>query len=99
MKYSRLDEYRVLYEWLCMVKDWRNGAAHGSLSATESEIDWAISVLITMYFYATGACITELESARDSDDAPGRAFTPRVYRPDDRPLREAAENETPYRAN
>ena len=45
-----------------MVKEWRNSEAHISPTASEQEIDTAINVIITLYFYATGSCITELES-------------------------------------
>lgn len=45
-----------------MVKEWRNNEAHVSPTASEQEIDAAINIIITMYFFATGSCITELES-------------------------------------
>ena len=44
------------------MKNWRNSEAHISPTATEQEIDAAINVVITMYFFATGSCITDLES-------------------------------------
>lgn len=46
-----------------MVKDWRNSESHISPTASEKEVDTAINIIITLYFYATGSCITELESA------------------------------------
>lgn len=46
-----------------LVKGWRNDESHISPTASEQEIDTAIKIIITMYFFATGSYITELESA------------------------------------
>lgn len=62
LKYSDKPAYQTLYRYLLMVKEWRNSEAHISPTASEQEIDTAINVIITLYFYATGSCITELES-------------------------------------
>lgn len=62
LKYSDDTEYQKLYQYLLMVKEWRNNEAHISPTASELEIDAAINIVITMYFFATGSCITELES-------------------------------------
>ena len=62
LKYSEKSEYQTLYQYLLMVKEWRNNEAHISPTASEQEIDAAINIIITMYFFATGSCITELES-------------------------------------
>lgn len=62
LKYSEDPAYQTLYQYLTMVKDWRNNESHISPTASEQEIDVAIRIIITMYFYATGTCITELES-------------------------------------
>lgn len=62
LKYHGKAEYQTLYQYLMMVKEWRNKEAHISPTASEQEIDTAINIIITMYFYATGSCITELES-------------------------------------
>ena len=62
LKYSEKSEYQTLYQYLLMVKEWRNKEAHISPTASEQEIDAAINIIITMYFFATGSCITELES-------------------------------------
>lgn len=63
LKYSDNDEYQKLYQYLMLVKGWRNDESHISPTASEQEIDTAIKIIITMYFFATGSCITELESA------------------------------------
>lgn len=62
LKYSDKSAYQTLYQYLLMVKEWRNNEAHISPTASEQEIDAAINIVITMYFFATGSCITELES-------------------------------------
>lgn len=46
-----------------LVKGWRNDESRISPTASEQEIDTAIKIIITMYFFATGSYITELESA------------------------------------
>ena len=62
LKYNEKSEYQTLYQYLLMVKEWRNNEAHISPTASEQEINAAINIIITMYFFATGSCITELES-------------------------------------
>ena len=62
LKYSDQPAYQTLYQYLLMVKEWRNNEAHISPTASEQEIDAAIDIVITMYFFATGSCITEMES-------------------------------------
>lgn len=69
LKFSEKPEYQTLYQYLLMVKEWRNNEAHISPTASEQEMDAAISIIITMYFFATGSCITELESnGHDMED-------------------------------
>jgi hypothetical protein len=63
LKYSADEQYKQLYHYLLMVKEWRNNESHISPTASEKEVDAAISIIITMYFFATGSCITDLESA------------------------------------
>lgn len=48
-------------KWLLMVKDWRNSESHISPTTSEQELNAAISIILTMYCYATGSCITDLE--------------------------------------
>lgn len=61
LKYSQEEGKQELYQWLLIVKEWRNSESHISPTASEKEINAAISIILTMYCYATGACITELE--------------------------------------
>lgn len=44
-----------------LIKGWRNSESHISPTASEQEVDTAISIILTMYFYATGSSITDLE--------------------------------------
>lgn len=61
LKFSDNEACQQLYQYLLMVKEWRNNEAHISPTASEQEIDAAINIIITMYFFATGSCITDLE--------------------------------------
>ena len=61
LKYSTDPSKQRLYQWLLMVEEWRNSESHISPTATEQELNGAISIIITMYGYATGSCITDLE--------------------------------------
>ena len=61
LKFSDNAECQNLHQYLLMVKEWRNNEAHISPTASEQEIDAAINIIITMYFFATGSCITDLE--------------------------------------
>ena len=69
LKYSTDATKQRLYQWLLMVKEWRNSESHISPTATEQELNGAINIINTMYCYATGSCITELEmNGHDIDD-------------------------------
>ena len=61
LKYQQDDAHQLLYEYLQRVKEWRNTESHISPTASEKEVDGAINIIITMYCYATGSCITDLE--------------------------------------
>ena len=61
LKYSTDEAKQRLYQYLLMVKEWRNSESHISPTASEQEINGAINIIITMYCYATGSCITDLE--------------------------------------
>ena len=61
LKYSTNEAKQQLYQWLFMVKDWRNSESHISPTASEQELNASINIIITMYCYATGSCITDLE--------------------------------------
>ena len=63
LKFNPNDNYQQLYQYLQMVKSWRNDESHISPTASEQEVDTAINIIITMYCYATGSCITDLEMA------------------------------------
>ncbi|MCD8291961.1 MAG: HsdR family type I site-specific deoxyribonuclease, partial [Prevotella sp.] len=61
LKYSTDEGRQQVYQYLNLVKGWRNEETHISPTASEQEVDTAISIIITMYFYATGSSITDLE--------------------------------------
>ncbi len=82
LKYNENEEYQKLYQYLMLVKGWRNDESHISPTASEQEINAAINIIITMYFFATGSCITELESAghdvEDNSNCHVAPFAPSV---------------------
>lgn len=82
LKYNENDEYQKFYQYLMLVKGWRNDESHISPTASEQEINAAINIIITMYFFATGSCITELESAghdvEDNSNCHVSPFAPSV---------------------
>ena len=61
LKFSQEDSKIQLYQYLMLVKDWRNDESHISPTVTEQELDAAIKIIIIMYAYATGSSITDLE--------------------------------------
>lgn len=61
LKYNEDEAYQQLYNDLLTVKEWRNNEAHISPTATMAELDDAIKTVISLYFYATGSMVTELE--------------------------------------
>lgn len=61
LKYSTDPAKQQLYQYLNLVKAWRNDESHISPTSTDQELNAALSVIITMYFYATGSSITDLE--------------------------------------
>ena len=71
LKFSDDKDKQRLYQWLLMVKEWRNSESHISPTASEQEVDGAINIIITMYCYATGSCITDLEmNGHDVEEQP-----------------------------
>ena len=105
LKYSDNGEMQRLYGYLRMVKGWRNDESHISPTASEAELNAAIQVIITMYFYATGSCITDLESAgldvgspagQNVDSPAGQV---RYLHPADAQSALAADTATTYRPN
>ena len=63
LKFNQNDAHQRLYQYLQMVKEWRNAESHISPTASEQELNGAINIILTMYCYATGMCITDLEMA------------------------------------
>lgn len=61
LKYSSDENRQRLYQYLLQVKEWRNDESHISPTASEQEIDGAVNIILTMYCYATGNCISDLE--------------------------------------
>lgn len=61
LKFSHDAGKQQLFEWLSMMKGWRNSESHISPTATEKEVDAAVNVCVSMYCFATGSCITDLE--------------------------------------
>lgn len=62
LKYTTNEGLKEFSSRLDVVRQLRNTEAHGGLTVTEEEVDVAIKILIDMYLFATGSCITELES-------------------------------------
>ncbi|MCD7932706.1 MAG: hypothetical protein LUH15_15885 [Tannerellaceae bacterium] len=75
LKYSSNPTKQQLHQYLQLVKGWRNTESHISPTASEQEVDTAINIIITMYFYATASSITDLEMA--GHDVNGN--TPKLY--------------------
>lgn len=63
LKYKSDEDGQRLYQYLTLVKTWRNTESHISPTASEQEITTAIKVIVTMYYYVTGECISKLETA------------------------------------
>lgn len=63
LKFSTDTTKQQLYQYLMLIKGWRNDESHISPTASEQEVNTAINIVISMYFYATGASITDLEMA------------------------------------
>ena len=61
LKKSTDEGKQQLYKYLTRIKVWRNNESHISPTASEQEIDNAIKIILTMYFYVTGSSITDLE--------------------------------------
>lgn len=63
LKYNTDERYKKLYSYLELVKQWRNKESHTAPDATAKELNSAIHVVSTMYFYVVSQSITELEAA------------------------------------
>ena len=53
LKYSTNEAKQQLYQWLLMVKDWRNSESHISPTASEQELNAAISIIAVSYTHLT----------------------------------------------
>jgi type I restriction enzyme R subunit len=62
LRWSTDEAKQQLYQWLLLVKGWRNEESHISPTASEQEVDTALNIILTMYFYVTGSSITALET-------------------------------------
>ena len=81
LKFGIDEAKQRLYQWLLMVKEWRNSESHISPTASEEELNAAIKIITTMYCYATGACITDLEMNGHDVDGFGVGARTISYRP------------------
>ena len=63
LKYDRCEKYQQLYQFLVLMKGWRNAESHISPTASELEVDAAINICLTMYLFVTGNNISELENS------------------------------------
>ena len=82
LKYSTEEAKQELHQWLLLVKEWRNNETHISPTATEEELHSAISIIATLYCYATGSCITDLErNGHDLDNRHPETATRPMYIP------------------
>lgn len=70
LKYSKDEDKQRLYQYLELAKGWRNEEAHISPTASEQEVDTALNIIVSLYFYATGASITDLEMNGHDIEAP-----------------------------
>ncbi len=61
LKTSKSEAKQRLYQYLMTIKKWRNNETHISPTSSDQELNAAINIVITMYCYATGSCITDLE--------------------------------------
>ena len=52
--------YQQLYQYLILIKGWRNDESHISPTASDQELKAALDIVITMYCFATGASIEDL---------------------------------------
>lgn len=51
LKYSEAEADKKFYDYLSMVRDWRNDNAHKAPIASEQECDTAINVITSMYLF------------------------------------------------
>ena len=63
LKYNTDARYKKFYTYLELVKQWRNDESHTAPDASSKELNSAIHVVATMYYYVVSQTITELEQA------------------------------------
>lgn len=74
LKYNPDENKQQLHQFLLLVKGWRNDESHISPTASEQELNTAVSIIVTLYCYATGSCITDLEmNGHDVEAQPSNA--------------------------
>lgn len=63
LKYNTDARYKKFYTYLELVKQWRNDESHTAPDASSKELNSAIHVVSTIYYYVVSQTITELEQA------------------------------------
>ena len=63
LKWSTKEAEKTIFEYLVMIKDWRNVESHISPTATEQEVDAAIRIILAMYGFVTAKCMNEIGNA------------------------------------
>ena len=63
LKHSADAISQKFYNYLQMVRDWRNEEAHNAPHSTDAEVDAAIKVAVAMYIYVTAFSVTDLKMA------------------------------------
>lgn len=63
LKYNKDERYKKFYDYLELVKQWRNDESHIAPNAKTKELNSAIHIVATMYFYVVSKNITELKNA------------------------------------
>ena len=61
LKYNTDARYKKFYTYLELVKQWRNDESHTAPDASSKELNSAIHVVATMYYYVVSQNITKLE--------------------------------------
>ena len=64
LKWSTKEAEKTIFEYLVMIKNWRNVESHISPTATEQEVNAAIRIILAMYGFVTAKCMNEIENAQ-----------------------------------
>ena len=54
--------YQQLYQYLLLIKGWRNDESHISPTASDQELKAALDIVITMYCFVTGSSLDNLNN-------------------------------------